>query len=91
MAREAIVFRSGMIGKRAGIIYHHSIGSELTPFAAKHSGPKLMIYHNITPAHFFEPYDPEYARILKKVGRISNYYPMFFIFQPGIQSIIQMN
>ncbi|MBA4367468.1 MAG: group 1 glycosyl transferase [Desulfobacterium sp.] len=69
MATEAVVFQSKIIGKRAGIIYHHSIGSELTSFAVKHSGPKLMIYHNITPAHFFEPYDPEYARILTK-GRL---------------------
>ncbi|MFH2067797.1 MAG: glycosyltransferase family 4 protein [Pseudomonadota bacterium] len=66
MAKEAVVYRSGIIDKRSGIIYHHSIGSELTPFAAKHSGPRLMIYHNITPSRFFQPYDPEYAKILEK-------------------------
>lgn len=48
-----------------GLIYHHSIGSEITPIAVEHAGPKCMIYHNITPAGFFEPYRPEFARILR--------------------------
>jgi glycosyltransferase involved in cell wall biosynthesis len=48
-----------------GLIYHHSIGSDITPIAVAHPGPKCMIYHNITPAGFFEPYRPEFSQILR--------------------------
>lgn len=47
------------------IIYHHSIGTEITPEMIKYGGPKCLIYHNITPAEFFEPYRPEFADILR--------------------------
>ncbi|WP_459939485.1 glycosyltransferase family 4 protein [Desulfonatronum parangueonense] len=49
-------FHNGCIKPDDGLIYHHSIGSDLTSFAADHNGPKCLIYHNITPAHFFAPY-----------------------------------
>lgn len=62
---EAKVFHSSSISKQAGLIYHHSIGSELTPYAIKHPGSKCLIYHNITPAEFFQPYRPEFAKILE--------------------------
>jgi glycosyltransferase involved in cell wall biosynthesis len=48
-----------------GLVYHHSIGSELTPVAVNHPGPKCLIYHNITPHGFFEAYRPEFAQILR--------------------------
>ena len=41
------------------LIYHHSIGSSLASFMEKIKNPKIMFYHNITPPHFFEPYDKE--------------------------------
>jgi glycosyltransferase involved in cell wall biosynthesis len=31
-----------------------------------HPGPKCLIYHNITPAEFFEPFRPELARLLRE-------------------------
>jgi len=45
-------------------IYHHSIGTEITPHLLEFRGPKCLIYHNITPAEFFLPYRPEFAKIL---------------------------
>ena len=49
----------------AAIIYHHSIGTEITPWVCQHRGPKALIYHNITPAEFFTPYSPDFAEILR--------------------------
>jgi glycosyltransferase involved in cell wall biosynthesis len=59
------VFGQGEVSQDAGLFYHHSIGSELSGQAARHPGPKCLIYHNITPPEFFEPYWPEFAEILK--------------------------
>jgi glycosyltransferase involved in cell wall biosynthesis len=47
-----------------GLLYHYSIGSELTAYAVAHPGPKALVYHNITPAHFFQPWEPEFAKLL---------------------------
>ncbi len=49
----------------AALIYHHSIGTEITPWICRHPGPKALIYHNITPANFFADYRPEFAEILR--------------------------
>ncbi|MBD2577182.1 glycosyltransferase [Oscillatoria sp. FACHB-1406] len=49
----------------AGLLYHHSIGSEVTPLAISHPAPKGLIYHNITPAEFFHPFDPQFAQLLE--------------------------
>lgn len=64
VAGEAKVF-DRQISPHAGLIYHHSIGSELTDYATFHPGAKCLIYHNITPAEFFQPYRPEFAKILQ--------------------------
>lgn len=40
------------------IIYHMSIGSQLSNFVINADvSKKIMVYHNITPAHFFYGYD----------------------------------
>jgi glycosyltransferase involved in cell wall biosynthesis len=65
VAHECIVFAPEEIDESSGIIYHHSIGTELTPHVVAHHGPKFLIYHNITPAEFFEPYSPDFAQILR--------------------------
>jgi len=57
-------FRKGCLSPEAGVLYHHSIGSTLTAHVLSHPGPKCLIYHNITPASFFEPYRPDFARLL---------------------------
>lgn len=65
---DANVFQTTSISQQAGLLYHHSIGSEVTAYAIAHPGPKCLIYHNITPAEFFQPYRPEFAKILE-IGR----------------------
>ncbi|MFA5658870.1 MAG: glycosyltransferase family 4 protein [Oscillospiraceae bacterium] len=43
-------------------LYHMSIGSSLTEFVIKTPFKKrLMVYHNITPAHFFKENENHYA------------------------------
>ena len=69
VAHECEVFSSGCILPRDSVIYHHSVGTELTPHLIAHQGPKFLIYHNITPAEFFEPYRPEFAHVLRQGRR----------------------
>ena len=66
MAKEAEAFDPDAISDKAGIIYHHSIGSEVTSYAIQHPGPKCLIYHNITPGRFYEPYRPDFTALLEK-------------------------
>jgi glycosyltransferase involved in cell wall biosynthesis len=61
---ERVRFHPGILRPDEGLIYHHSIGSELTPDAVGHRGPKLLVYHNVTPPEFFAPYRPEFAPLL---------------------------
>jgi glycosyltransferase involved in cell wall biosynthesis len=66
VSRQAEVFQSKRLSKKAGLIYHHSIGSNLTEFVIQHAGPKCLVYHNITPAEFFRPYDSQVAHLLEE-------------------------
>jgi glycosyltransferase involved in cell wall biosynthesis len=80
VAHEAIVFHPESLSHQAGLIYHHSIGSELTDYAIAHPSSKCLIYHNITPAEFFFPYRPEFANILEKgrceLKQLAQYFPL---------------
>ncbi len=79
-AHQCQVFRDGAIPAAAGLLYHHSIGSEITPAAMAHPGPKCLIYHNITPAEFFEPWRPDFAELLRQGRRdmydLANSFPL---------------
>ena len=44
------------------LIFHYSTGTELIDFAQEFPEKKILVYHNITPAHFFE-------RVNRKVAR----------------------
>ncbi len=80
VAREANIFHPKSISHKAGLIYHHSIGSELTKYAISHPASKCLIYHNITPAKFFQPYRPEFAKILEQgrqeLKQLAKYFPL---------------
>jgi len=65
VAKQCHRYESKLLKPEDGLIYHHSIGSELTPIAVNHPGPKYLVYHNITPHGFFETYRPEFARTLR--------------------------
>lgn len=47
-------------------VFHHSIGSEVSEYFRAIPDKKIMIYHNITPSRFYEPYDSRYAYLLKR-------------------------
>ncbi|MFA5190136.1 MAG: glycosyltransferase [Verrucomicrobiia bacterium] len=66
VANECHRFQPGCIASQDAIIYHHSIGSELTTHVATHEGPKCLLYHNITPAEFFEPFHPKVTALLRQ-------------------------
>jgi glycosyltransferase involved in cell wall biosynthesis len=66
MRELAKPFRPGAIPSREGLLYHHSIGSALTPHAIRHAGPKALVYHNVTPSSFFESWDPAHAQLLEE-------------------------
>jgi glycosyltransferase involved in cell wall biosynthesis len=66
MRNEGKNFSPFCLRPAEGIIYHHSIGSEITPYAMSHPGPKCLIYHNITPPEFFAPYRPGFAWLLER-------------------------
>ncbi len=48
------------------LIYHHSIYCDNYREFLKTKNKKVLIYHNITPAEFFEPYDREVAEQCRK-------------------------
>jgi len=52
----------------AVLIYHFSLGSPVSDFVKSLPNPKILIYHNITPAHFLRGYD-EYIRQVLDAGR----------------------
>ncbi|MFB5650200.1 glycosyltransferase family 4 protein [Leptospira wolffii] len=52
--------------KRDILIYHHSIHSEVLEFVQETKNPKILVYHNVTPYHYFERYDLKLTYLLKK-------------------------
>src|SRR5439155_9976307 len=65
MTGEARLFDETQPAAADALIYHHSIGSELTAFAVAHRGAKCLVYHNVTPAEFYAPYRPGFAWMLE--------------------------
>lgn len=57
-------------GSRRGdlTIFHFALPSPMTEAFAALPGGRILQYHNITPAHFFAPYDPGLFR-LASMGR----------------------
>jgi len=47
------------------LIYHFSIGSSATGYFKNAADKKIVIYHNITPSHFFSLISPETAGALE--------------------------
>jgi glycosyltransferase involved in cell wall biosynthesis len=57
VARECRSIRTFQWTPDAILIYHYSIGAdEVTRRFLEHPGPRALIYHNITPHHFFTRY-----------------------------------
>lgn len=51
------------------MIYHFSIGAFATDYFAGLPDRKVVIYHNVTPAHYFALFQPELAAFLEKGRR----------------------
>ncbi len=48
-------------------IYHYSIGSQVTALIRRLTNARLiLVYHNLTPAHYFEDVNPLMVELLKK-------------------------
>jgi glycosyltransferase involved in cell wall biosynthesis len=54
------------------LIYHHSIHSEAAEVFCRYPGKKVLLYHNITPAHFFVGYSDLHVS-LASLGRAQLY------------------
>jgi len=81
MTHEAYRFKDGKgIQKTAGLIYHHSIGAGLTDFVINHPGPKMLIYHNVTPPDMVRDADPALAEKLEQglndIKRLAPHFPV---------------
>ena len=45
------------------VLLHYALPSPLSAALQAHAGRRVLLHHNITPAHFFAPYDPEMVHI----------------------------
>jgi len=81
---ECEPFEPKNLNENDGLIYHHSIGFEYTQNAVDHKGKKALIYHNITPKDFFEPYNEEFAKILQDGRNDLKNFSNIFDFNYGV-------
>jgi L-malate glycosyltransferase len=45
------------------VVLHYALPSPLSAALQRHAGRRVLLHHNITPAHFFVRYDPEMVHI----------------------------
>jgi len=80
MQGEAQLFDPALVSPSDALLYHHSIGSELTAFAVEHAGAKCLVYHNVTPAEYYAPYRPGFAWMLAEgrahLPRLARHFPV---------------
>jgi glycosyltransferase involved in cell wall biosynthesis len=50
------------------LIYHYGIHSEASELFLQYQGKKILLYHNITPAHFFDGYSDLHVQLIN-LGR----------------------
>jgi glycosyltransferase involved in cell wall biosynthesis len=68
MRAEALPFADARAMTGDVTIFHFAVPSPMTDAFARLKGLKVLQYHNITPAAFFAPYDPQLFR-LAALGR----------------------
>ena len=66
MRNKAVFFRDYREDPGSLKILHFAIPSELSDFFQRVSGKKVMIYHNITPPHFFIDFSDELVRFTRE-------------------------
>jgi glycosyltransferase involved in cell wall biosynthesis len=67
LCRPASAFRLSADGPRL-VVYHYSIHTPATELFLAARGRKVLRYHNITPARYFEGYSPTLA-LMARLGR----------------------
>ncbi len=82
LADECHVFSKEALLGSSAVIYHHSVGTEITPHLADFGGPKSLIYHNITPPEFFASFRPEFAAIVQRgrddMRELATHFPISY-------------
>ena len=68
-ARPYRDFTGGRPGQRTWILYQSSTGSPVADWLAQRPEAKLSNYHNVTPASFFEPWEPHVGAELAEARR----------------------
>jgi len=67
LSNQVQTFEADKIDPTDILVLHHSIASlEQAGCFCAHPGKKILIYHNITPHHFFTDYSPDIAKLLKE-------------------------
>lgn len=69
MADKATFFRDYRENPDSVKILHFAIPSELTDFFLQAKGKKVMVYHNITPEHFFIDFSDDMVRFTREGRR----------------------
>jgi glycosyltransferase involved in cell wall biosynthesis len=67
-AKPYRAFTGGRSGEDTWILYHSSVGSPVGDFVLERSEPLLLDHHNITPASFFQAWEPSVVGVLN-LGR----------------------
>jgi L-malate glycosyltransferase len=60
-ARPVSCFSSNTPAHRTGLLYQLSTGSRLAGYLLNRPEPKLVNYHNVTPAELIHPWEPQVA------------------------------
>ncbi|MEK4981416.1 glycosyltransferase family 4 protein [Bacillus sp. FSL K6-6540] len=58
-----IVLPASKIPKDEAVIYHMAIGCDLAYIVPEFTDRRMLLYHNITPPHFFRGYDEQSAEL----------------------------
>jgi glycosyltransferase involved in cell wall biosynthesis len=68
------------------VILHHSIGSDLVEHLLGQDVCFLIIYHNVTPPEFFQPFDPFLASQVRRGREQLNHLRKYTVLALGVSS-----
>jgi glycosyltransferase involved in cell wall biosynthesis len=63
---QAVYLRDYRENPRALKIYHFAIASPLSGYFARCPGKKILLYHNVTPSHFFAGFSPQLESLTRE-------------------------
>jgi glycosyltransferase involved in cell wall biosynthesis len=65
-ARSFLDFRAPVGGRGVHLLYHLSTGSRMAAWLAEQTAPLAVDYHNITPAEYFDRWQPAAAQVARE-------------------------